>query len=266
VTTALQRREDPVAQIVTTNLPAPSSYRCDVIPPAGTRDVRVRASELKFLVDYGKGQRIREAAQALLPPDPYASGPSAEYLATTIYFDTADFAVYQRSGSYRRAKYRMRRYGQGPICFLERKLRTSEVLSKRRSAVFLSELPRLAGETLLTDWAGQWFHERLLMRKLAPVCQVSYLRTARVGMTDFGPIRLTLDDDLVAVPVDVAEFRSSDGATQLAGQTIVELKFTGPMPAVFKRLVEEFALEQVRVSKYRLGVEATRQPGAATRA
>ena len=36
------------------------------------------------------------------------------------------------------------------------------------------------------------------------------------------------------------------------------MKFRGPIPAVFKIIAEEFALEAVRVSKYRLGLEATR--------
>ena len=36
------------------------------------------------------------------------------------------------------------------------------------------------------------------------------------------------------------------------------MKFRAAMPAVFKQLVEEFALEPQRISKYRLGIEAAR--------
>ena len=35
-------------------------------------------------------------------------------MTSTLYFDTADYAVYRRHGSFRRAKHRIRRYGAGP--------------------------------------------------------------------------------------------------------------------------------------------------------
>ena len=45
--------------------------------------------------------------------------------------------------------------------------------------------------------------------------------------------------------------------------TIVEMKFRAAMPAVFKQIVEEFALQPQRLSKYRLGLEATRPDAVA---
>ena len=229
--------------------------------PGGTREIRGSASELKFLVDPDTGQRVREAVRSWLAPDPYASGPTLdEYFTTTLYFDTPEFDTYQRRRSYRRAKYRIRRYGQGSIVFLERKLRTADVLTKRRMTVHIDELDRLSSDSLdaSADWAGGWFHERLMMRRLAAVCQVSYRRTARIGMTDNGPVRLTVDDDLRGTRIDTAAFVPGDAARPITDRTIVELKFMGPIPAVFRRVVETFALEQERVSKYRLGIEATR--------
>ncbi len=226
---------------------------------APTRDIRPSASELKFLVDRDLGARIRERARALLSPDPFAAGPAHdEYRTTTLYFDTDEYAVYRRRGSYRRAKYRVRRYGSGDVVFLERKLRTADVLSKRRSTVMIDALPRLATDVLDPAWPGQWFHERLLMRRLAPVCQVSYARTARIGMTDFGVIRLTVDDDLAGLAISTPEFQTTTSTALLDGRMIVEMKFTSVMPAPFKAIVEEFAIEPTRISKYRLGVEGTR--------
>jgi hypothetical protein len=225
--------------------------------PAALRQIHSKAFEIKFVVDRDQGRRIREAGRQILSPDPWAAGPASdEYQTTTVYFDTNEFDVYLRRGSYRRAKYRIRRYGQNDVVFLERKLRTADVLSKRRTCLEMAQLGRLH-ETLDSKWSGRWFHERLLMRRLAPRCQVSYSRTARVGTTECGPIRLTLDDDLSAGVADVARFDDAHRAAILGDKTIVEMKFTAAMPAVFKRLVEQFALEPVRVSKYRLGIEAT---------
>jgi hypothetical protein len=227
--------------------------------PVGSREIRESASEVKFVVGDDTARGIRDLARTLLAPDPYASGLHGdEYDTTTVYFDTPDFAVYHRRGSYRRAKYRIRRYGKGDIVFLERKLRTSDMLTKRRTHVRIEDLPLLTAETPMGEWPGRWFHERLLARRLSAVCRVAYRRTARVAMTDYGPIRLTLDERMVATAVDTPVFDTPGDARPLAAQVIVELKFRAAMPAVFKRIVEEFALQPARISKYRLGIDAAR--------
>src|SRR6185503_15586261 len=99
----------------------------------------------------------------------------------------------------------------------ERKLRTSGWVIKRRTTIPIDELTRLdAGEPIAEvesaliqkngnengngwhDWSGRWFERRLRARDLRPVCQVTYLRTARVGATAAGPFRLTIDSQLMA--------------------------------------------------------------------
>jgi hypothetical protein len=233
----------------------------------GTREIRESASEVKFVVDPSTGSAIRDRVRDTLAPDAYAAGPFADqYQSTTIYFDTEDYAVYARRGSFRRAKYRIRRYGESDAVFLERKLRTSDSLSKRRTIVRIEDLPLVSADAPDTAWVGRWFHQRLMMRKLKPACQVRYLRTARVGMTDYGPIRLTIDEQLVSSPSDGLEFKSFDGAAPMTSSMIVEMKFRGPVPTAFKLIAEEFALEPVRVSKYRLALEATRPEVAAPHA
>ena len=211
--------------------------------PATGRDIRDNACEIKFLVSHDTAERLRERARALLAPDPWASGSHADqYTTTTLYFDTEKYLVFNRQGSFRRAKYRIRRYGAGDAAFLERKLRTSELLSKRRTLVRLDELAFLTTAVADEHWCGRWFHQRLLMRKLRAVTQVTYDRTARVAMTDYGVIRLTIDEGLKALPVEA----------------IIEMKYRAEMPAVFRRLAEEFGLQAQRVSKYRLGVTTAR--------
>ena len=232
-----------------------------MLRPVGDREIRESAFEIKFVVDQDTGQRVRERARQLLAADPWASGPTAdEYTITSLYFDTEDLAVFHRRGSYRRAKYRIRRYGQSDVVFLERKLRTSDLLSKRRTNVRIEDLPLLGAKDDAIDrhWPGHWFRKRVDARKLSAVCQVTYERTARVGLTDYGPIRLTVDTGLKAAPVDGAAFISLDGAPSITESTIVEMKFRAGMPAVFKLIVEEFALQAQRMSKYRLATECTR--------
>jgi hypothetical protein len=156
-----------------------------------------------------------------------------------------------RSG---RSKYRVRRYGVADFVFLERKLRKPGVLVKRRTTVSLDSIHRLSAPKSHRDWPGEWFHRRLLLRKIRPVCELSYARMARFARTAEGPARLTLDEDVRVVPASQPRFSSHEGAIVLPGHMILELKYRYHVPVIFKRLVEEFALEPQRASKYRLGM------------
>ena len=229
-----------------------------------SREMRVRATELKFLLSPDVANDVRVWARAWLDADPNGSGPAAdEYRTTSLYFDTRTFDVFHRRGSFGRAKYRVRRYGRERAVFLERKLRTSSLLAKRRTSIDVGELESLERNAVSHGWSGAWFHGRLLARRLRPLVQVSYRRTARVGQLEYGPARLTLDDELRAVPVDGLGFRQEAGSEALPDRVILEMKYRTAMPAMFKQLIEEFSIVPARVSKYRLALEAVRQEAAA---
>jgi len=226
-------------------------------PSINSRENREFASEIKFLVAPERAAQILSWARARLSPDPYAGGETGDgYLITSLYFDTAEFDVFHRRGSFGRSKFRIRRYGRGEVAFLERKLKTRGLLTKRRSIVQLDELAQLSEDAAGRDWAGYWFHRRLAARALKPVCQISYQRTARVALTEYGPIRLTLDDNLRARPTEDLRFHEPEGNLILDDRIILEMKFRYAMPALFKYLVEEFALTPKPFSKYRLAASA----------
>jgi hypothetical protein len=228
-------------------------------PLSETRETRYLAREIKYFVSPGCAARIREFARARMEPDPHAAGsPTADqYRISSLYFDTPAFDVLHRVGSYGRAKYRIRRYGESGGVFLERKLRTREMLSKRRTAVGLDDLGRL--ETRLVDesWCGRWFHRRIQVRRLEPVLRIAYTRTARVGYNTNGLIRLTLDEDLLAAPAREFRFDDSPGPVAIGeGLVIVEMKFRRDLPLIFKEIVREFGLYREGISKYRLAATA----------
>jgi hypothetical protein len=226
-------------------------------PSTDTRENRELATEMKFLVSPALAGQIRAWGRQHLSPDPHAGGPAGDgYEITSLYFDTAQFDVFHRRGSFGRSKYRIRRYGEAQVAFLERKLKTRGLLTKRRSIVRLDELEFLAADDDNRAWPGRWFHRRLLARVLSPVCQISYQRTALVAMTSFGPIRLTMDSGLRALPTTCIQFTNELGAPLLEDQIILELKFRYGLPALFKYLLEEFALTPVPFSKYRFAADA----------
>lgn len=222
-------------------------------PSTDTREYRESACELKFLVSQATSESVREWARARLQPDPHSDGESGDgYRITSLYLDTHRFDVFHRRGSFGRSKYRIRRYGSGDIAFLERKLKTKGLLAKRRSTLQLSRLASLQDAIPVTDPDAFWFHRRLLARGLGPVCQISYRRTALFSITDLGPIRLTVDDDLRAVPVRRLAFGDlAEAVPILPDQRVLELKFRGDMPSLFKQLLLDFSLAPSAFSKYR---------------
>jgi len=226
-------------------------------PSIATRENRESACELKFMVPRHTAAQIREWARNHLLPDGYGSGPAKDqYQITSIYFDTANFDVFHRNGSFARGKYRVRRYGSSGVVFLERKLRTKECLTKRRTSILLSDLERLESPATGEEWPGRWFARRLAARQIRPVCQVGYERTARAAMTQLGPVRLTIDEALRATGVSSVQFSSVPGTAILPDYAIVEMKFTVTMPTMFKLVIEEFALNPIRFSKYRFSAGA----------
>jgi len=228
-------------------------------PSLDVRESREFASEIKFQVPDFAGEAILEWARDRLSPDPNASNGAQNdaYQITSLYFDTEDYDVYHRNGSFGRSKYRIRRYGPSRTVFLERKLKTRGLVSKRRASVSVDELARLQGADPEADWPGFWYHQRLLARRLKPICQIRYHRIARVALTSYGPIRLTIDRCIQAVPLHQVGFDDSAGEVALSdNQVIVEFKFRMAMPALFKEVVEKFALNPRRISKYRLAAVA----------
>jgi hypothetical protein len=224
---------------------------------AGARETRAFASEIKFVVPRALGAAIRDWARHHLGPDPHGSGAFGdEYRVTTIYFDSPEFDVYHRRGSFGRSKFRIRRYDDRAEVFLERKLRRPGMLTKRRTLIALSVLQRL--ELQSPDaWEGTWFERRLHLRRLRPVCELSYIRSAREGSSAAGPIRLTLDERLHAsIAERPAPGFHNGGVGIFDASTIVELKYRSSPPLIFKQLVEEFGLRPQPVSKYRLAAAA----------
>jgi hypothetical protein len=220
------------------------------------KETRAHAFEIKFVVDAQMGERIRAWARIFLDADPHGTGPFGdEYRTSTLYFDTAEGHVFHRWGSYGRAKYRIRRYGESEVAFLERKLRRPGMLVKRRTQIALHELERWDEVNASLLSSGKWFHRRTETRALRPVCQVSYNRTARAIDTSTGSARLTLDQSLRVAPVSRTQFRSDPGEV-MCSALILELKFKSHIPAIFKQLVEECRLTPQTASKYRLGMAA----------
>src|SRR5262245_25997000 len=110
------------------------------------RETRSYAREIKFLIDASLAAEIQEWMRTNLEADENGTGPFADqYSTSSLYFETPQFDVFHRRGSFGRSKYRIRRYGLADAMFLERKFRTDRLLAKRRTAVPLTDFRCLEG-------------------------------------------------------------------------------------------------------------------------
>lgn len=226
------------------------------------RETRDFAFESKFLLSREQADVVMQWARQHLLADPHGGGDYADaYRVSSVYYDTPQFAVYRRQGSYGRSKYRVRRYGENQRVFAERKTKTDVQVSKRRSLIPIEELILLQS-TAHREWPGYWFQRRVLLRNLLPVCHIEYARVARTLQSETGPCRLTLDHEVQARACSQALFPVSLNTPPLPSVPllrdkpyILELKYRYALPMLFRQLLIEFAPRPQRISKYRLAVE-----------
>ena len=222
-------------------------------------------SETKLLVDARLGDDIRAWARQRLGPDPHGGGAfQDQYGVCSVYLDTEAHDVYHRRGSFGRSKYRIRHYANDHAAFLERKLRTRLRLTKRRTRIPLEAVPALRLNDPDPADPAYWFFRRVALRRLRPACVIRYARTARMADTPEGPVRLTLDTDVMATPTTLVTLNPGPGRPLLEGLMILEVKYSGVFPRIFKDLVDEFHLTPRPASKYRYAVQTLGLAGSGT--
>ena len=214
-------------------------------------------SETKLLVDARLGDDIRAWARDRLGPDPHGKGPFRDqYGVVSLYLDTEARDVYHRRQSYGRSKFRIRHYESDEAAFLERKLRTRLRLTKRRTRIPFDTLSALRLDDPDPTHPGYWFFRRVILRRLQPICVIRYARTARMADTPEGPVRMTLDTSVVAGSTDRVTLTPPHPRPLVDGLMILELKYSGVFPRIFKDLVDQFHLTPRPASKYRFAVQA----------
>jgi hypothetical protein len=233
-------------------LESPSLFR------PGTRDDGIPAYEVKFLLTEEQARGVENRLRDRLAPDPHADPAlGGAYRTTSLYTDTPDFAVFRRAGDSARSKFRVRRYGAGGPAFLEQKDKDGDRVRKYRSSVGHHELPKLAAATAPPGWPGSWFHHHLGLRRLRPVCRVTYDRVAFLGVAEGAAVRVTFDRNVRGEAADGWELEAVEGGPELLpGLIICEFKFRLAMPVLFKDIVGALALNPATVSKYRRFVAA----------
>lgn len=236
-----------------------NSQDADLSTTAISRSKKTRgAYELKFLIEEAQALQIMAWAREHLDADPHFDPELGDgYLVNSLYLDSPRFEVFHRMEGFRQQKYRLRRYGREDLVWFEQKRKRKGLVRKKRISV---DEPEISNRLVLVadpTWDGNWFRGKVDEQQLRPVCQITYRRFARVKPTDDGHMRLTIDDRLTARPAEGWQVPKGplEGVGLLDGKRILELKFRGAMPALFRGLVEQQQLQVTSFSKYRTGVE-----------
>lgn len=225
-----------------------------------TNHRKLERIEMKFRLDATLSEQVRGWARDHLGVDANCNSETGDtYDISTLYLDTVDLDIFHRTGRIGSAKHRIRRYCDEQTLWLETKRKKKMVVRKNRTAVFESDyLSRCTG-TACDAWCGNWFVDRIAQRQLQPTIQIAYRRFARMAALDGEAMRLTIDSDMYAQSVRGWQVghrsRGVSDATPFGDSEILELKFHGSMPWLFKELLRTFAIPATGFSKYRTALE-----------
>lgn len=218
-----------------------------------------RTYELKFEVPLDRVAQVCAWAERNLHPDPHGRDGGA-YRVTTRYTDRPDLATYRREPGFKTLKYRLRRYEDDDLIYLEMKRKRGNRVEKRRVALPEAEL---ASWPLVEGFAA-WFVGAVAQRNLVPVGTVTYRRLAYGAVTDRGPVRLTIDLDMHGSTAETGPIPMliTHGVRLAPGFAPLELKFADSLPGLFRDFLREFRVAPCRYSKYRSLIEAVALPEA----
>ena len=225
--------------------------------------------EFKYVVPNRVALSIRDEVKEFLVPDPYLEKTGQEsYVVRSLYFDnpSADFFYEKTDGLKTRRKYRLRAYGSTKNSvtnfFLEQKGRHNEKTFKHRKPFDISELDRFD-----TDGGILWLEDRFsehqflkdyvfdtIRRGLRPSVVVEYQRQPFISTHDVY-FRITFDSELKCL-ASTELFPMTEDLTQcIPGCTVIELKFLRSIPRWFHKIIQNFELRRVSISKFVVGMK-----------
>ena len=214
--------------------------------------------ELKYLVNPGDAELIRERLRVLLRPDDHAE--NGQYSIRSLYFDDYWNTAYQDKlcGFPERRKYRVRIYnGSRNLIRLECKIKNASYICKTGASLSEEEMDRL--------WRGDY---GFLLKREEPLCREMYYQcVSRVlrprvyvdyerepYVLDAGDVRITFDRDVRGAGPgwDIFSPNLAFHHVLEPGKLVMEVKFTEFLPRVVQQALPSRAQEFGAVSKYTL--------------
>ena len=220
--------------------------------------------ELKYLINSGYHQILRQRLKAAMKPDSH--GDKGVYRITSLYFDDVFRSAYNDKalGLDVRKKYRIRYYGLSPdFIRLEVKEKKGDMVCKRSFPISFEQYRRLLkGEREFLqqpNTAAEEFYASDRLVRLSPSVLVDYVREAYVCPA--GNVRITFDMQLKTSPQldpigekgEKAVFYSVFDSDAV----ILEVKYDRFIPAHIQALLGGIPMTRESVSKFVLCTDKT---------
>lgn len=217
--------------------------------------------ELKYLINYGDAELIKQRLKTVLRPDPHTKNGS--YSIRSLYFDDYWNTAYfdKMSGVDNRKKYRIRLYDlDDTFIRLECKMKSGSYISKLSAPLTAEQTQKTVQgdfDFLLKEenpLCKQFYYE-CTSRFMRPKVYVDYEREPYI--MEEGDVRITFDSNVRgAYPgFNIAEKDIPFQYVLEPGKLIMEVKFTEFLPQIVKDILPARALEFSAVSKYTLCCE-----------
>jgi VTC domain len=234
--------------------------------------------ELKYLIPHRLAVRMRHYVQQHLELDEFGgSGPNHDYPVHSLYLDSHDWKIFQRTinGDKNRYKLRIRYYNDGektPV-FWEIKRRMKDIILKQRCGIWRSSADQILKGQLPAALEMMAPHEASEMKAIQEFLRlqydlnavgkmhVAYEREAYVNNHN-NEVRITFDRHVrVCTRFDQSlttqmkkPFVCTGNCDNPDDVVILELKYSGRFPDLYRELVQNFNLVQTGAAKYAEGV------------
>jgi hypothetical protein len=217
--------------------------------------------ELKYRINPADYEILRARLRAIMEPDPHTA-PLPWYTVRSVYFDNAEDDVLNSkvNGERVRRLYRIRAYngGSSPL-YLERKIKTGNLVSKRRQRITEKEYSRATAVGLRRGpgSGNAWTLEEKFsidagFAMLRPAILVEYKREAFVHPRL--DVRVTFDTCLRAAPGSRPLFGEAVRFQRLFPDDVIilEIKYRSFLPDFISGMLSMSNRPRIAISKYML--------------
>lgn len=217
-------------------------------------------NELKYLIDPLTAISLHKKIEVLLQHDKHADA-KGYYKVTSLYFDDyANTALNDNlAGTIKRKKYRIRVYNKSKDYIrLEKKVKhhkggfKASVLINAEQYLMILNDDYIALKASSDHILIQEFCLDAITRQLKPKIVVEYDRKSFIY--DFGTVRITFDYNIkhsLGEP-DLLDEHILYAPAMDDNTIVMEVKFTGALPEVIKKLIQQSVSTRQSISKYSL--------------
>ena len=225
--------------------------------------------EFKYIVKKNISEAIQNEVKNFTKTDNFANNKS-KYLVRSLYFDNNLFTNFHEKidGIKNRYKFRIRTYVDhddlNTPLFLEMKGRNDQRTYKVRTEIKKNDLNFFYEIEKSFNLKHKYMNNKLIeqyifdsyKKKIIPKVLIDYNRLPLINKNGLY-FRLTFDSNIKACESGSIFNSTNNWKACIPGNDILEVKFDFTIPPWFHRIIQNYQLKRISVSKFVMGLEAT---------